>query len=650
MKPYYPIILIFLFLSTSLFAQNTQCPFNKGFNLGQWFEQDSPTSIKNLHTITELENMKMLGADHLRLPITLFNLSGDAPDYTLDPILFLHLDRVVDWAEELGMHLILDNHSGGVTDTANTKRLVAVWQQMAARYKNRSNLVLYEIQNEPYNIDDNLWGEMQGKAIDAIRAIDTVHTIIVSPAGMGSFYNLTNLPVYEDDNLIYTFHYYEPFLYTHQGSNWTTPSMADFIGVPYPYDSVSMPEMPAEFAGTWLADAYENYKTDGNKEYNELKADIPVQFRTDRQVPLYCGEVGALQSGSTKEDREQWTQDIADIFTTREISWSMWGYGGGFGIFNEGTRWIFPDDLDTAIVEALGLTMPPTNTEISPDTSEIIIYDDLSNPRITDVTWMGPNPDYYVANAAQGDYCIRWTEATQYHTFGWELSTPKDFSILMENNFVLKFWIKTSSPDLSIDFRFNDTDLQDGVDHPWRMSKTINNTLVQMDGEWHEVEIRLKDMVDSGSWHNENWYGSEGKFDWSRIATLQFVLEHHDLGNTEVYIDDVRIVKGAINTAIEPEICDIPNSLNLLETFPNPFKTKTTFRFSLNKTENVDLRIYNTSGSLVRILHSGELLTGYHNIEWDAKNEKGILSPNSVYIYVLKVGQQIHRGKIILSR
>jgi endoglucanase len=87
--------------------------------------------------------------------------------------------------------------------------------------------------NEPHGISASLWGTIQGGVINAIRTVDTKHAIMVGGVNFNTYTELQNLPVYSDPNLIYTFHFYDPFMFTHQGSTWNTRRCLPF-GVPYP--------------------------------------------------------------------------------------------------------------------------------------------------------------------------------------------------------------------------------------------------------------------------------------------------------------------------------------------------------------------------------------------------------------------------------
>ena len=139
-------------------AAVTQAPFQRGVNLTNWLQVGSARQIQfTRFTKQDLVNIRSLGCDVIRLPINLHFMTNGAPNYTVDPLFFYFLDQIVDWCEELGLHLILDNHTFDVdasTDVNIDKVLVPIWSQMAAHYKDRSRYLYYEVLNEPHGIDD----------------------------------------------------------------------------------------------------------------------------------------------------------------------------------------------------------------------------------------------------------------------------------------------------------------------------------------------------------------------------------------------------------------------------------------------------------------------------------------------------------------
>jgi len=161
---------------------------------------------------------------------------------------------------------------------------------MARLFKDRGRYVLYEVLNEPHGIDDARWGVIQGKTIEAIRRIDQKHTIIVGGADYNSISKLAAIPKYTDTNLIYTFHFYDPHIFTHQGATWGEPSMAPLKNIPFPYDRQKMPKFPAALRGTWLETAMERYPHESAPSTLYATLNKVVAFSKERNVPVFCGE------------------------------------------------------------------------------------------------------------------------------------------------------------------------------------------------------------------------------------------------------------------------------------------------------------------------------------------------------------------------
>jgi len=331
--------------------------FKKGVNLTGWFQGNGPKQIQfTKFTKNDLKNIKSLGCNVIRLPINLHFMTNGAPNYILDNLFLSYLDQVVDWAEDLGINLILDNHSFDPSVSTSLKIkdvLIPVWTQLADHYKDRSNFIYYEILNEPHGISDSLWNNIQGQVIDAIREVDKKHTIIVGPANWNSFHNLQYMPVYKDTNLIYTFHFYDPFLFTHQGATWVNPSMSPVKNVPFPYDVSRMPRCPEKLFNTWVEDLFNNYKNDGTVQHIQDMLDIAIDFQKERNVPIYCGELGAYMKNSSNDDRVYWYRVVRDYLEQNGIPWTMWDYYGGFGLFKNGSN-----DLNIPLLKALGFKNP----------------------------------------------------------------------------------------------------------------------------------------------------------------------------------------------------------------------------------------------------------------------------------------------------
>ncbi|HNY22799.1 MAG TPA: glycoside hydrolase family 5 protein, partial [Treponemataceae bacterium] len=356
-------------------------PFTRGVNLSQWFETSSPRSIRfSRYGERDFQELRQMGADVVRLPIYLHAMTSGKPDYTLDPLFLELLDQAVDMAERNGMHIILDNHSFEVlipTDPKIEMILLKVWPQMAAHFRDRSDLVIYEILNEPHGIDPALWARIQGKVIDAIRKVDPRHAIIVGGANFNCIPELVKLPKYADRNLIYTYHFYDPMIFTHQGAAFTGPSMRDLVGVPWPPESGKIPPVPATLKGTWVEENLRGYRESGTADRMFASLDVALKFARERGVPLYCGEFGVMRAKAPAKDRAEWYRAVRSHLEEGGVAWTSWDYYGSFGMFTHDGPADFERDLDPNIAAAMGFKVPALNTGArAPDASGFDVFTD----------------------------------------------------------------------------------------------------------------------------------------------------------------------------------------------------------------------------------------------------------------------------------
>ena len=526
-----------------------EVPFKRGVNLTSWLQASNARQIQfNKFTKQDFINIKSLGCDVIRLPINLHYMTNGEPDYIIDPLFYYFLDQIIDWTEELEMHLILDNHSFSPsvdTDPNIGDILVPVWTQMAQRYKNRSTYLYYEVLNEPHGISDLLWNEIQLRVVQTIRSVDPLRTIIVGPAGWNSYKNLEHMYVRAPDNLIYTFHFYDPFMFTHQGASWTNPSLVPLAGVPFPYDAALMPDCPEELKGTWIQSNLNSYQNDGTVEHVKELIDIAVDFRNERNVPVFCGEFGVYIPNSDNNDRVYWYHAVRSYLEENDIPWTIWDYTGGFGLFEEDTADLFDYDLNVPLLEALGLNVPPQyDYVLVPDLRGFDIYRDFVGPNIVQSgNWNNEAMlDFYSENnPASGDFCIHWMGASQYNNISFRFSPVKDLSRLVNEGFAIELWIRCNTPDAEIDIRFIDTKTDARYDRPWRMRYTIDNVIAVWDGQWNLLQIPLNEFSEHGAW-DDGWFNPIGDYDWTATERFDIVAEHGDLTDIHFYFDDIRIV------------------------------------------------------------------------------------------------------------
>ncbi|MGV3539747.1 MAG: cellulase family glycosylhydrolase [Rufibacter sp.] len=536
-----------LWLLPALTASAQKAPFNKGVNLTNWFQAGSVKELPfSRYTRKDFEQIKSLGVDVIRLPLNLHTLTKGAPNYTIEPLLFTFLDHAVAWAEELDLHLILDNHS--FDPIANTQPeveqiLEKVWPQLAQRYKYRSDKLYYEILNEPHGISDALWNAIQGRIIQKIRAIDTKHYLIVGATNFNSYNNLAQLPVYADSKLIYTFHFYDPFLFTHQGSSWIEPSLVPLANMPFPYRAQDMPGLPNSLKGSWMESAYNTYGNEGTVARVKQLIDIAAAFQQARKVPVFCGEFGVFAPNSLPSDRVFWYQTVRQYLDEKNIAWTSWDYHGEFGLFNLGGTNLFEHDLNVPLLQALGFTVPTQTPYVKrPETAGFPVYTDYLGSNITNGSYTTGTYDFYADHKPNnGHYSLSWAGADRYNSLVFDFSPDKDLSRLKAENYAVDFLFRGTPPGTSIDVRFIDTKTTDPNDHPWRASVTLSPQAVPFDGKWHHVRLPLASFMETGSWDNNTWYSPAGLFDWTSIDRLEITAEHAAFGQAKLWFDNLYV-------------------------------------------------------------------------------------------------------------
>lgn len=93
-----------------------------------------------------------------------------------------------------------------------------------------------------------------------------------------------------------------------------------------------------------------------------------------------------------------------------------------------------------------------------------------------------------------------------------------------------------------------------------------------------------------------------------------------------------------------------PRGFVLNQNFPNPFNPSTVIRFSLEKSQQVSIEIYNVEGRLIRTLVQENLPEGSHEISWDGKDERGFNLPSGIYFYSLRgSGHQLTKKMVLLK-
>ena len=328
----------------------------KGINLSHWLSQHSldEPHLQSYIGEKDFALIAKLGFMHVRLPIDTALLQS--PDGSLREQGFTYVDRALDWAQANRLGVVIDLHPVPAPKIAQDATAYAhfekLWQAIAQRYVRRPLDVVYELLNEPVEPNPQAWRDTAIKLVQAIRKVDKRHTVIVCGHNWSGPDDLPAVRPIEDDNIVYTFHFYLPHEFTHQGATWGSAHWRPLRNVPYPLHKenvqpllTGLPENPA----TALRRLAEQGVDIGWIERRMMPV---VEYQKQYRVPLYCGEFGVYRAFSPPDSRYRWLADVVKTLQKHRIGWAMWDYKGGFALLATDK----PDPkADEGVVRALGL-------------------------------------------------------------------------------------------------------------------------------------------------------------------------------------------------------------------------------------------------------------------------------------------------------
>lgn len=267
--------------------------------------------------------VKEAGFKTVRLPVSWAPHASTKPPYVIDSNFFNRVDWACNQAVKRGLNVIVNVHHYDELNhnpEREAARYLAIWKQIAERYRSQPPGVYFELLNEPhdgYDKNPQKWNEHLMRALDVVRQSNPDRGVIIGPVAWNSIGSLEKLAIpANDEHLIVTVHYYLPFEFTHQGADWVEGSNA------------------------WLGTKW----TGTPQEKAAVRADLDkaLNFARKQNRQLLLGEFGAY-SKAKMDSRIRWTGFVRSEAEKRGISWAYWEFGSGFGVYDpKAKRWRVP--------------------------------------------------------------------------------------------------------------------------------------------------------------------------------------------------------------------------------------------------------------------------------------------------------------------
>jgi Cellulase (glycosyl hydrolase family 5) len=305
-------------------AKTDSLPVGRCVNMGNHLEAPSEVEWggKKIEA-ADMDRIARAGFQTIRLPVRWSTRASATAPYTIEPAFMKRVKTVVADARNAGLNVILDSHHFEEIhkdpSAANIARLAGMWKQIAAEFAKEPEANLwFEIENEPHEkFNDSNLLKVLSPALAEIRKSNPTRPVIIGGEFWSGINSLKSLKLPDDPNIVPTFHYYDPFDFTHQGATWVDnpPKMGRAYG------SAADQKL--------LQDDVQKIR-----DYTERTGKTPFmgEFGANNPIPL--------------NDRVKYQKTVRQAFDAVGIGMCAWGYTNTFPLWDQQTgKWV-PGMLD----------------------------------------------------------------------------------------------------------------------------------------------------------------------------------------------------------------------------------------------------------------------------------------------------------------
>lgn len=216
------IIIILVVLSFDVKAQITPQDavkgMKRGINIGNTMEPPYEGMWGNPPLKERaFDDYKNAGFTAVRIPITWDKHTSYLPPYKIDSTWLNRVEQVVDWGLKRGLFIIINAHHEtwlkDSTTPANIARFDSIWSQIATRFKDKSDSLIFEILNEPEPMSEQNVNKLNAQVLKIIRRTNPTRIISFSGYKWSNSDQLVSaaIPDSSDKYLIGYYHSYDPY-------------------------------------------------------------------------------------------------------------------------------------------------------------------------------------------------------------------------------------------------------------------------------------------------------------------------------------------------------------------------------------------------------------------------------------------------------
>lgn len=362
-----------------------------GWNLGNQLESVTDNAPEETNwgnpVITEklIQSVKAAGFKSIRIPVSYFAKIDDDKDYTIDSKWLDRVQEVVDYCIKNDLYAVINIHGDGYNtidgswllcngknQTEIKKKYKKVWKQIAERFKNYDEHLLFESMNEEF---DGSYSEPNKEYYQNINDYNQIFVDTVRKTGDNNTKRWLIIPGW-NTNIDYTAGDYGFKLPTDQYRDKSIDKEEQRIMISVHYYS------PWDFCGgengvitQWGNEADDPSKTSTTCDETYMKNQLNLMKTTfaDKGYPVFIGEYGSIGKTSYDSENEYYrayfARKLCQLSRKNGCIPMYWdnGYNGvhGFGLFDRTTCEVTQPVIIDAIMEGFGQKASQNSTLMS---------------------------------------------------------------------------------------------------------------------------------------------------------------------------------------------------------------------------------------------------------------------------------------------
>ena len=362
-----------------------------GWNLGNQLESVTDNVPEKTNwgnpVITEklIQSVKAAGFKSIRIPVSYFAKIDDDKDYMIDSKWLDRVQEVVNYCIKNDLYAVINIHGDGYNtidggwllcngknQTEIKKKYKKVWKQIAERFKNYDEHLLFESMNEEF---DGSYSEPNKEYYQNINDYNQIFVDTVRKTGDNNTKRWLIIPGW-NTNIDYTAGDYGFKLPTDQYRDKSIDKEEQRIMISVHYYS------PWDFCGgencvitQWGNEADDPSKTSTTCDETYMKNQLNLMKTTfaDKGYPVFIGEYGSIDKTSYDSENEYYrayfARKLCQLSRKNGCIPMYWdnGYNGvhGFGLFDRTTCEITQPVIIDAIMEGFGQKASQNSTLMS---------------------------------------------------------------------------------------------------------------------------------------------------------------------------------------------------------------------------------------------------------------------------------------------